>query len=319
MNIEILKKTIIRYLSVLSYYVENLDSIHYFDINTTAEDFFKELLNIIYSAKYENINIVEMNACAIDLGDKENRIAIQVTSDKTSQKIKYTIKKFLEKKLYNQYDKLLILVITDKQESYTSVFDTKGKFNFSNKDIIDHKDISKEINKADEKKLEQILQYLESQFYIPYMQKNRTSSNEVETIMDLIEFISNNKLSEPLVIKDDYEPDPEFKIDNRFHQYAKNLKSTYGTLYTIYGEKIDNIEKIMQLDTIKIQLIKCFLKDMSVKFLIENNNNPIIALEELVQYFEDELRNSNKNYDRMAIKGYLINQVIKCNVFPNEV
>ena len=53
-----------------------------------------------------------MNACAIDLGDKNNKIAIQVTSDKKSDKIKYTLEKFLEKV---QNSEIRVKVVLDKE------------------------------------------------------------------------------------------------------------------------------------------------------------------------------------------------------------
>ena len=318
MNIEILRKNIAQYFAILSTYIKNLNSIHYFDINTTAEDFFKELLNKIYGYNLSNINIIEMNSCAIDLGDKSKKVAIQVTSDKSSEKIKYTLQKFIDNKLYEDYNELYILVITEKQERYTVKFETNGKIKFDKDNILDSKDIMKKINEFGIDKLQDILGFLEKHFYIPYLQNNRKTSNEVETIMDLIEFISNNKTSELLEIKDDYEPDPEYKIEKRFENYSKALKEIYGSLYTIYGESINNVENIMQLDRIKIELIQIFLKDISIRLLRENEDNPVVALEALVEYFENELKNANLNYDRMAIKGYIINQIIKCNVFPNE-
>lgn len=319
MNLELLKKRIVFYLSFLSKYIEGLNSIHYFDINTSSEDFFKTILNMIYGYELENINIIDMNTCAIDLGDKKNRIAIQVTSDGSSAKIKYTIQKFIEKKLYEQYDTLHVFVITQKQQSYTTKFDTCGKFNFNTRDIMDYKDIVKEINKKEDKELENIFKYIEQQFIIPYNMNHRNNSNEIDTIMNMISFISANKSIEPIEIAEDYEPDPEFKIETRFKEYSDILKETYKALCSIYGEMIQEIEKNLGLDRIRINLIKIFLKDISIKYLLKNGNNPLIALEDMVEYFEEELKKSNMNYDRMAIKGYLINQIIKCNVFPNEV
>lgn len=319
MNLEILKKQIAFNLAVLSRYVEGLNSIHYFDINTSSEDFFKGLLNRIYGYELENINIIDMNSCAIDLGDKKNKIAIQVTSNKKSEKIKYTLEKFLEKELYKDYNKLMILIITEKQSSYSITFQANGKFDFEVDNIIDYRDIIKEINGKDTQELQKIFEFIDQEFSIPYNMKNRNNSNEIDTIINLISFISDNKLEIPLSIKEDYEPDPEYKIEKRFNEYAIFLKDTYKTLYAIYGEIIESIEKELQMDVIKIKLISIFLKDISVKYLIQNDNNPIIALESLVEYFESEMQNANLKYDKMAIKGYLINQVIKCNIFPNEV
>lgn len=48
------------------------------------------------------------------------------------------------------------------------------------------------------------------------------------------------------------------------------------------------------------------------------NNNPTKALDTLVEYFENKLSTNGKKYDRMAIKFYLVNEMIKCSVFPNE-
>ena len=42
------------------------------------------------------------------------------------------------------------------------------------------------------------------------------------------------------------------------------------------------------------------------------------ALNKLVNFFEIKLGKNGKKYDKAAIKFYLINELIKCNVFPNE-
>lgn len=61
-----------------------------------------------------------------------------------------------------------------------------------------------------------------------------------------------------------------------------------------------------------------YLQDISMHFLDETNDNPIKALNKLVDYFEDKLSVNGKKYDRAAIKFYLINEMIKCRIFPNE-
>ena len=44
----------------------------------------------------------------------------------------------------------------------------------------------------------------------------------------------------------------------------------------------------------------------------------MLALNKLVIYFETKLSANGKKYDRSAIKFYLVNEMIKCRVFPNE-
>ena len=61
-----------------------------------------------------------------------------------------------------------------------------------------------------------------------------------------------------------------------------------------------------------------FLKQISLRFLSENDNNPMLALNKLTDYFETALKQSTKHYDHNAIRYYLIAEIPRCNVFPNE-
>lgn len=65
-------------------------------------------------------------------------------------------------------------------------------------------------------------------------------------------------------------------------------------------------------------IIILYLQDVSMRILKEEKNDPISALNKLVEYFEEKLSINGKKYDRMAIKFYLVQEMIKCRVFPNE-
>ena len=91
-----------------------------YDLNHAAEDFYANLLNLIYGYSLSNGNNKERNLTAVDLVDKVNRIAIQVTSDTSAEKVSETLRKYKEKS-YNgkpfdeQFDRLIILIITTKE------------------------------------------------------------------------------------------------------------------------------------------------------------------------------------------------------------
>ncbi|MGL4548720.1 SMEK domain-containing protein [Eubacterium aggregans] len=55
------------------------NTLHLFNTNTIAEDFFASLLNLIHGWNLNNVNAEEMNASAIDLADPVQKIAVQVT------------------------------------------------------------------------------------------------------------------------------------------------------------------------------------------------------------------------------------------------
>ena len=112
--------------------------------------------------------------------------------------------------------------------------------------------------------------------------------------------------------------DPDYKIYKRFREFANNIISEYTALLTIYGEAIYTVNDILGIDEAQDIIIILYLQDVSMQILKEEKNDPISALNKLVEYFEEKLSINGKKYDRMAIKFYLVQEMIKCRVFPNE-
>lgn len=314
-NKEIYLKEIVHSLSLLKEKVSFLNSINLFDINIIAEDFFPGLLNLIYDYELKNINAIAKNAPAIDLFDKKNKIAIQVTSDSDSGKIRHTIEEFIDNMLYNEYDRLIVLILT-KKKRYSTSFDTKGKFSFDyKKDIWDTEDLLKDIRSLDTDRVKQISEYLSKELNRKCYILRETQAREVETITDLIEYISEHKeMRKPCETK----IDPKYKIYNRFKDFADRLVNEYTSLWAIYGESVQIINATLGIDEAQDIIIMFYLQDISMRFLEEEQDDPVRALNKLVEYFESKLSTNGKKYDRAAIKFYLINEMIKCNVFPNE-
>ena len=130
MNKEVHLKNVAESLALLSREVSILNAVNLYDINIVAEDFFPGLLNLIYGYELKNVNYLEKNSPAIDLADHKNRIAVQVT------KIKHTIEEFNKRKAYQSYDRLVVLILTQKKK-YSSNFDTQGMFTFEKtRDIL---------------------------------------------------------------------------------------------------------------------------------------------------------------------------------------
>lgn len=89
-------------------------------------------------------------------------------------------------------------------------------------------------------------------------------------------------------------------------------------LLGIYGSALVQIESIRGIDEGEEIIIRMYLQDLSIKYLEEAQDDPMEALNKLVNFFEIKLGKNGKKYDKAAIKFYLINELIKCNVFPNE-
>ena len=140
------------------------------DINVESEHLLRKLLSEIYGhTDLINLNISEgVNFPAIDLGDDEARIAYQITSTSSIRKIKDTLKKFVNYERYTKYDHLIIYVLTEKQKTYQAKgLDEiiQGLFSFDIKnDVLDYRDLLKEISGFPVPKLRKVQEILEQQF-----------------------------------------------------------------------------------------------------------------------------------------------------------
>ena len=160
-------------------------------INRVSEDVLIPLFSEIYGhTNLENLNVSEgSNFPAIDLGDKETRTAYQITSTPTSRKIKDTLEKFVTHKLYEEYDHLVIYILTEKQSRYQGEgFDEiiQGKFTFDKKnDIRDYQDLLREILGFPLEKTRRVEHILEQHF------GEGQESDEPQDILDWLEQVNN--------------------------------------------------------------------------------------------------------------------------------
>jgi hypothetical protein len=147
------KKTIDRIAELIARFraeVETLNSQNLYDINIHAENVIIPILNYIYGLSLKNANLKEKNHSAIDLIDYENRVAIQVTSTANSEKVKHTLEQYKKHKKRDEFDSLLIYIITKKQKTYNDKkFDEiiNNEFEFdSSENILDFENLLTEVN-----------------------------------------------------------------------------------------------------------------------------------------------------------------------------
>ncbi len=103
---------IIQWFSELSSKIKLNNKLNLTDINICCENDFSQILNNIYNWKLYNLNKQCKNAQAIDLIDDENRIAIQITSDISTIKIKNTVDKF-KKTEFSNYEFYMFYLTDD--------------------------------------------------------------------------------------------------------------------------------------------------------------------------------------------------------------
>ena len=150
--------------------VKILNAASLYDVNIHAENILIPLLNEAYDLKLVNANFEEeKNFSAVDLVDRENRVAIQVTSSADNEKIKHTLNQFIKYKRYEDFDILFIYIISEKQSSYSgaghqAIITDKLDFD-KDKHIIDNNDLFKKISGLTSLlKIQAIQELLEAEF-----------------------------------------------------------------------------------------------------------------------------------------------------------
>lgn len=141
-----------------------------FDINTVAEDFLIPVFKIAYDCPdLCNQNRIQMNFPAVDLGCKTSRTSIQITSDSSSNKVCETLEKFDSHNLGNDFVRLYVYVITERQNSYSSqkLIDAAKKLPIkfdTSTNILDYRDLSKKLSELTNEQIECINEHLEEEF-----------------------------------------------------------------------------------------------------------------------------------------------------------
>lgn len=93
---ESLSKNFIRGLAILDSYIKLNNKIHLQDINIISEQFFGQLLNILYGWELRNANTKSRQMPGYDLISEKNKLIIQVTSECRTEKVKDCFRKLEE-------------------------------------------------------------------------------------------------------------------------------------------------------------------------------------------------------------------------------
>jgi len=308
------QKSIINSLTWLSTQVTVHNRLNLTDINVHSENFYRDLLNLAFGYNLININIIDPNAAAIDLGDEGNKFAIQVTSTSALAKTRHTVTKFIEKGLYEKYDRLVILNITAKT-AHTAQTVGDDTYSLNTKDDIwDIGDLAVMINDLELSKIKEISNFLNQQLY---MKPTESLPRNVETILRLIELISDEEhpaAGEGFLD----EPFPDEKINKRFADHSDFLKQEFLTLYQDYGAVLDSVEQESDIGQVKIRRVSQYLRVYSDKLLTESAGDPKKALEKLIDNFIGMLHENGFEADTGAAQFYIVKHLIRCNVFPNK-
>lgn len=123
-------------LSALASQVKMRNAIGLTDLTVYAENFFRDVLNILLGASLVNLNSERSNAPGLDLGDKKLELAFQITSSATTAKVNKTLEKITPADAA-LYKKIIVLGMNKKQSSYSLDKVLAPQYGFSEDNIWD--------------------------------------------------------------------------------------------------------------------------------------------------------------------------------------
>src|SRR5580692_3615636 len=109
-------------LNMLASQVKTRSRANLTDANHDLEAIAKRFFNALFGWDLVNLNIQQANYPAADLGDRQRRIAIQVTNEDGSDKIKDTTSKAAEHQLGTYFDRLIIFFLLPKKPGFPKNF-----------------------------------------------------------------------------------------------------------------------------------------------------------------------------------------------------
>jgi len=166
-------------LEYLQLSISNSGSLNLNDLAIHTENFFRDLLSLVYGWQLENANTENQNAADIDLIDRGAKLAIQVTARNDRAKIAETLDSFHSKPENAGY-RLKFMLVSKEALKYKAFTGHEDRFDVTG-DIVDVKKVLREINDFAVEKLNEIAAFLETEIRLPSTKNTDTSvavSNE---------------------------------------------------------------------------------------------------------------------------------------------
>lgn len=157
---------IVHALSIFIDEIETKAKNNILDDNLFSEDFIKDLLNVCMGWDLVNLNTDVNNFPGIDLGDRERRIGVQITSTKTSKKIIDSLDAIVDNKVDNDFDEIYFLILGRKQNSYAVDFMKYSTLDCSENNIWDILDIGKWCAHYDTVHMEQVWNVIQKEIVV---------------------------------------------------------------------------------------------------------------------------------------------------------
>ena len=172
--------SISRVLAITRYDIEQRQLINEYGLNIHGENYFRDVFNFIYykdKLNLENDNFNSQNSACIDLVDSEKKLAYQITTTRTKEKIENTLKA-LNKPQYKNYTIKIFYLLDKSKPNKETITEFKNKYNIDlNECLSDYTDLIRDINNLETTKIIE----LDNKYF-----KNNTEKYTEEIVLNLV-------------------------------------------------------------------------------------------------------------------------------------
>jgi hypothetical protein len=237
------------------------------DINIHIENIFRDIFNILYSDRnFLNLNTLEANFSAIDLGDDINEIAFQITSTTSKAKVLNTITKYKDD---YSYEKVIMFYPTLKKPKRTKGFEDEidDKFLFEEWDL---RDLLSKINDATTEQIRKIQQILLHEV-TPNLYQSSFEKNEDDSALDQWDSLEKKDVRN---FKDKILAVNKEIRDIRIEKYCRDIASGKAELIN-YSERLISSMKYRIFEVCQDELLE-FCEEVEEKNLTKEQINSLI-------------------------------------------
>ena len=239
--------------------IQTFSSLGLTNINKHSENFLKRILNVTYGYELENLNKGKSNYPGLDLGDKGEGIAFQITATKKSEKIDETLISCLKHKQYETFKQINVFILTNKQSSYTLKTVTEPHFTFNSEtNIQDFTVLLKDIEHLSPTTMKALYEYINSELHpvLKSIKENKVESEKY--LLDVNASMQDIKMSKyffwrsEVLLKTDIISVPEMYnqlntllqkqgLKNQYLPILNDaLRKSHSSKHMLYNHRIQN-------------------------------------------------------------------------------
>lgn len=238
MNRDIYVTKIKTLLNVLKGEIKDSGKLNLLDVNVHAEDFYRDLLNLVYGWRLQNMNQWNQNAAGGDLWYEDGKVVIQVSSTATKDKIQSSIDKLSAEHFAGYRFKFLRIdgdVIKLRKDSYNTHDDIAFD---PSVDIIDISNLLKDIMHLEIDSLRQVYELCVKEI-VP-VDTPKVTETDLAIVVKALATNVRDWTKERRPIMYDVEKKIDFNHLEEKRRLINNYKLYIGKLNAVYGEFVDN-------------------------------------------------------------------------------